>query len=144
MWHIKSFDELTKRELYEIYYLRTKTFVVEQTRIYQEVDANDLKAIHVFKIQDGRISAYARVYIEDDTVAFGRVVTAQECRGQGLGNELIEHIFMAIEQHFAGREIQIEAQQQVEPFYDKFEFTSVGTPFIFESTPHIKMVHQAL
>lgn len=49
MWSIKTFSELTTTELYAIYELRVKTFVVEQQRIYQEVDAIDLQAHHVFK-----------------------------------------------------------------------------------------------
>lgn len=49
MWSIKTFSELTTTELYAIYELRVKTFVVEQQRIYQEVDDTDLKAYHVFK-----------------------------------------------------------------------------------------------
>ena len=44
MWSIKTFSELTTTELYAIYELRVKTFVVEQQRIYQEVDDTDLKA----------------------------------------------------------------------------------------------------
>lgn len=50
MWQIKRFNELTVNELYRILYLRTATFVVDQKRIYQEVDNRDQQAIHIFKI----------------------------------------------------------------------------------------------
>lgn len=66
MWSIKTFSELTTTELYAIYELRVKTFVVEQQRIYQEVDDTDLKAYHVFKTVNQNIVAYARIFTEDD------------------------------------------------------------------------------
>lgn len=59
MWQSKTFTELTTSELYAIYNLRVKTFVVEQQRIYQEVDEIDLTAIHIFKMHNGKIIAYA-------------------------------------------------------------------------------------
>lgn len=38
MWQVKTFKQLTVEEFYQILYLRTKIFVVEQDRVYQEVD----------------------------------------------------------------------------------------------------------
>lgn len=144
MWQAKNFESLTTYELYQIYFLRTKTFVVDQKRIYQEVDAHDLTAWHVFNITDQQVIAYARIFLEGDQLTFGRVVTDQKYRGQGLGRELMEQIFQTITAHFPSKPIAIEAQQQVEAFYQKFDFVSQGQPFIFESTPHIKMIHPAL
>ena len=37
--------------------------------------------------------------------------------------------------------IEIEAQEQVVGLYEKFGFVTQGEPFIFESTPHIKMIY---
>lgn len=144
MWKEVKFTDLTTRELFEIYYLRTATFVVGQKRIYQEVDHQDLNAWHIFKIVDHKVVAYARVYLQKDFVTFGRVVTADNYRGQGLGAELMRHIMSVIKTKFSHKEITIEAQEQVEGFYKKFGFISQGKPFIFESTPHIKMIHPAL
>lgn len=81
MWSIKTFSELTTTELYAIYELRVKTFVVEQQRIYQEVDDTDLKAYHVFKTVNQNIIAYARIFTEDDHLSFGRVVVDKNQRG---------------------------------------------------------------
>ena len=144
MWEIKKFNELTTEELFAILYLRTEIFVVQQKRIYQEVDQNDLNAIHIFNTVDGKIAAYARIFSQNDNVTFGRVVTAPDFRGQGLGNELMQQIFEAIEQYFPKKQIEIEAQTHVENFYKKFDFTSYGEPFLFQHTPHIKMFHQPL
>lgn len=144
MWKEIEFKNLTTEELFAIYYLRTATFVVDQQRIYQEVDLHDVNAWHVFKMVDKKIIAYARIFLKKDYITFGRVVTAKEYRGQGLGKELMTHIMQAIRENFPQKEIEIEAQQQVEEFYKKFDFISQGDSFIFESTPHIKMVHQPL
>lgn len=146
-WKIKHFNELTTDELYKIYFLRTSTFVVGQKRIYQEVDEKDPQSIHIFNIdKDNEIIAYARVYLIDNgsKVSFGRVVTSLKVRGQGMGRELIDKIIEAIQTYFPNKLIEIEAQKQVEGYYQKFGFSSQGKPFIFESTPHIVMTHPAL
>lgn len=146
MWKVKSFAELSTMELYKIMYLRTATFVVEQKRIYQEVDENDLHAFHVFKEdRDGTIVAYARIFLLQPTiVTFGRVVTSQQVRGQGVGKELLAQIMQTIAEHFPNKKIEIEAQAQVKGYYERAGFTAEGAEFIFESTPHIKMTHTAL
>lgn len=145
MWQRRSFDDLSTKKLFEIYQLRAAVFSVEQQRIYNDVDDNDLVAIHLFDELDGQLAAYARVFLKDETtVTFGRVVTAPAFRGQGLGTELLKKIMITIKDYFPGKEIEIEAQAQVEGYYQKFGFTSEGETYIHASTPHIKMVHEAL
>lgn len=139
MWKIKQFSELTTKELFEILYLRTKIFVVDQNRIYQEVDDHDLESIHIFNVIDGKIAAYARVFPQNGNVTFGRVVTDPKYRGQGLGNELMEHVLNTIKENYPAKTIEIEAQVQVEGFYKKFGFQTHGEPFLFNHTPHLKM-----
>ena len=145
MWEIKRFDELTSLELYQILYLRTQVFVVDQKRIYQEVDNRDQKAIHVFKKdKDGHVIAYARIFLinNGETVSFGRVVTSIKVRGQGLGGQLLSKVMKTIESNFPKKAIEIEAQVQVQGFYKRAGFISKGKPFIYKSTPHIKMIHK--
>lgn len=144
MWKIKTFTELSTKELYDILYLRTKVFVVEQERVYQEVDSHDLESIHIFDVIDGKIVAYARVFAQNDNVTFGRVLTDPKYRGHGLGNELMEHILQTIRESFPKQEVEIEAQVQVEGFYQKFNSESHGKPFLFNHTPHLKMTHAAI
>lgn len=146
MWKIKYLEELSAMELYKIMYLRTATFVVEQQRVYQEVDQNDLRALHLFKESDaGEVIAYARIFLLDDsTVTFGRVVTSKKVRGKGVGKELRDQIMATIAKYFPNKKIEIEAQAQVKGYYEHAGFTAEGEEFIFESTPHIKMVHEAI
>lgn len=138
MWSIKTFSELTTTELYAIYELRVKTFVVEQQRIYQEVDDTDLKAYHVFKTVNQSIVAYARIFTEDDHLSFGRVVVDKNQRGQHLGADLMAHIEQVVQEHYADLPIQIEAQVPVQGFYQHFGFTSSGTLFYSTTRPTSK------
>jgi predicted GNAT family N-acyltransferase len=46
--HIKSFEELTVDELYELLRVRNEVFVVEQDCVYQDMDGDDKRAIHVW------------------------------------------------------------------------------------------------
>lgn len=143
MWSIKTFAELTTTELYAIYKLRVKTFVVEQDRVYQEVDDIDLNAVHVFKTDGADIVAYARVFKEGRHLSFGRVVVAPDSRGQRVGAALMEQILAVARTRFAGLPMQIEAQIQVQGFYKHFGFVTSGTPFIFNHTEHVKMLRAA-
>ncbi|MFC6182510.1 GNAT family N-acetyltransferase [Lactiplantibacillus daowaiensis] len=140
MWQIKRFADLTTTELYAIYHLRVKTFVVEQNRVYQEVDEIDQQAIHIFKVLDHKIVAYARVFQEGDHLSFGRVVVDQMLRGQHLGADLMDHVLAVAHDQFPQETIQIEAQIQVQDFYKRYQFQPVGAPFLFNHTPHIKMI----
>ena len=144
MWFRKKLTELNPIEFYQILKLRIDTFVVEQERIYHELDAKDLEAVHVFHTnKDGEIEAYARVFEEGEHLVFGRVVTAKSSRGQGLGGKLIREILQLCSEKWAGKEIKIEAQEQVVELYEKYGFEAVGQPFLFESTPHLTMVYKA-
>ena len=143
MWYRKEFKELELKEFYEIVQLRLETFVVEQTRIYNDLDAIDLRAIHLFH-QDakGRVDTYARIFETGGRVHFGRVAVAKDSRGQGPGRAMVEQILDLCEQSFPGRAIEIEAQEQVVGLYEKLGFQRVSEPFILASTPHVKMIYQ--
>ena len=129
-------------EFYKILKLRIDIFVCEQERIYHELDEKDLTAMHLFHVNEQEeVDAYARVFVEDRKVIFGRLVTATSARGKGLGNRLVEEILIFCEKEWPRKIIEIEAQEQVVGLYEKFGFVSQGEPFIFESTPHIKMIY---
>lgn len=65
MWSRKKLTELNPIEFYQIIKLRIDTFVVEQERIYPELDEKDLEAVHVYHANEqGEIDAYARVFEE--------------------------------------------------------------------------------
>lgn len=144
MWQIKKFSELSTKELFDILYLRTEVFVVDQNRVYQEVDEHDLESVHIYDVVDDKIVAYARVFPQNGNVTFGRVLTDPNYRSQGLGNQLMKQVLQVIHTEFPDKEIEIEAQVQVEGFYKKFNFETHGEPFLFNHTPHLKMTHIAI
>ncbi|GAO99380.1 GNAT family N-acetyltransferase [Fructobacillus ficulneus] len=141
MWQAKKFDDLTNRELWGIYRARMSVFVEEQKIMYQDVDEVDLQAIHVFYEKDGQILAYGRAFAKDDSVlSFGRVLTVQEARGQGLGKELVQQLLAALTAHFGQETIEIEAQEHAVGLYERFGFQPVGEVFLEVGVRHLKMV----
>lgn len=141
-WFDKTFNELTTMELFKIYYLRCQVFNGEQESTYPDPDMQDLTAHHVFAMQDDQIAAYARYFEINDGVTFGRVVTAPEYRGKGLGKQLIRKVLQQIQATFPNKQITIHAQQYVERFYRELGFKSVGGPFVEAERQHIKMIYK--
>lgn len=46
--HIKTFQSLTVDELYELLRIRNDVFVVEQNCVYQDLDYDDQKSVHLW------------------------------------------------------------------------------------------------
>lgn len=85
---VKTLQELTPEELFEIYKLRVSVFVVEQKCPYQEVDDADKVAYHVWMKDEDGIQAYLRVLPKGatfDECSIGRVIAVK--RRCGLGDE---------------------------------------------------------
>lgn len=139
-WKVKTFGQISRDELWAIYFARVQTFVVEQKRPYQEVDTVDHDALHIWAEEDGQLLAYARVFHGEDHTTFGRVLTTPAARGKGLGKQLIHKVLEEIDEHFDHPHIEINSQADKEGFYAKFGFQAVGDVYTFHQTPHIKMI----
>lgn len=141
MWQIKEMNALTGLEFFKIAQLRQAVFVVEQKRLYQEFDEIDLRCEHCFYIDPAthELLAYARLFLEEDKVTFGRVTTSASIRGTGFGDTLLTTILAFIEKKWPRKEVFIEAQEQAIGFYRKHDFVIVGPPFTFNLTPHVRM-----
>ncbi|MCK8627907.1 GNAT family N-acetyltransferase [Fructobacillus cardui] len=141
MWHIKTFDELSNREIWAMYRTRIEVFVVDQHSEYQDVDERDLTALHVFYEVDGELLAYARVFTKNqETVTFGRVLTVRKARGQGLGKALVQKLMDVMATHFDQDKIEIEAQEHAIGLYERFGFGVYGDTFLDVGVPHKMMV----
>ncbi|MQS88898.1 GNAT family N-acetyltransferase [Companilactobacillus mishanensis] len=140
MWEVKQFKDLTKDEIFQMYKLRSEVFVVEQDRLYQDVDDIDLTAYHLLNLEDNILKAYARIFPEDDHISFGRVVVSKQKRGTGLGGKLVTKILETIKNEFPNQNIEIHAEDYVQHFYEKFGFKRIGEVIIFNNSPHVKMV----
>ncbi|MGX6428597.1 GNAT family N-acetyltransferase [Levilactobacillus yonginensis] len=143
-WLSYGLEDMSAMDLYKVAYERIETFVVAQKRMYQEIDDIDPVARHILGYQDGELVAYARVFMDGDHVTFGRVLTAPEHRGEGLGRQLMAQIEAEIKRSFPGEPISIEAQVDKQHFYEKFGYKVEGDMFLFNSTPHLQMVKAAL
>lgn len=110
MWKVKSFEELTVSELFEIYKLRVSVFVVEQESPYQDVDEKDKICLHgLYMNEQGELAAYFRLIPEADGVHLGRVVVNPRHRKGGLGRELVATALTICQQRFSGLTVHSSA-----------------------------------
>ena len=85
VFHQKSFQELTVDELYELLRVRSEVFVVEQDCVYQDMDNDDQKSIHLWLTVANKVVALARVCpagTHMQEISIGRVITTE--RGKDL------------------------------------------------------------
>ncbi|MFQ3324287.1 MAG: ElaA protein [Pseudomonadales bacterium] len=145
-WQWQSFDDLTKTELYEILRLRETVFVLEQECAYQDLDYLDQHAWHACgRNDDGELAAYCRVVYPGKKYqepAIGRVATAKEFRGLGIGIALMDYAIKQTEHHYEQQGIRISAQQYLEKFYTDLGFVVSSEPYKEDEIPHIEMLRK--
>ena len=141
-WHLHTFAELTAAQLYAIIALRERVFVVEQKCAYQDADGVDPVSRHLWAEHRGAIAAYLRIVpagVKFAELSLGRVITAPEARGTGLGRELMKRGIAAA----AGVPIRIGAQAHLEKFYGELGFQRASDVYDEDGIPHIEMVRPA-
>ncbi len=142
--HIKTFDQLSTQELYEILRLRCAVFVVEQNCPYQDIDGrDDFAATHIFYEEQGEVIAYLRCYypegeIAGGTLRMGRVISAR--RGIGLGAKVVSAAIAHAKEQLRPARIYIEAQCYAIGFYEKAGFRTCGDEFLEDGIPHVPMM----
>ncbi|WP_299015022.1 GNAT family N-acetyltransferase [uncultured Polaribacter sp.] len=138
----KTFQELTTTELYQILQLRSDVFVVEQDCVYQDIDFKDQKALHILGFKEDKIIAYTRVFKPRDyfdNASIGRVVVQEKQRKFGYGYHLMEASIATIKENFKVDKITISAQVYLTKFYNSLGFKQVGTQYLEDGIPHIRM-----
>ncbi len=145
--HQKTFHELTTDELYELLRVRSEVFVVEQNCVYQDLDYDDQKSIHLWLTVDSslipsgnKIVALARVCpagTHMKEVSIGRVITTE--RGKGYGKQIMLCAIKTATEHFNATLIDIEAQEYAKGFYEGVGFKQSSESFILDGIPHIRM-----
>jgi ElaA protein len=134
---VKRFEELTLEELYEILRLRVDVFVVEQDCPYPEIDGIDYDSIHVFSMENGRVTAYLRYYESDVCMRIGRVIAAE--RGKGHGKELMTKGIDLIRTTTDADRIVLGAQVVAMGFYESLGFRACSEPYDEDGIMHITM-----
>ncbi|MER3319517.1 MAG: GNAT family N-acetyltransferase [Allomuricauda sp.] len=140
---VKTFDELTIEELYQILRLRSEVFVVEQDCVYQDLDNKDQKALHIIGKKGDEIVAYTRIFKPGDyfeNVSIGRVVVNQDQRKYGLGKQIMHASLTAINERFPDSPIEISAQSYLLKFYTDLGFNAFGEEYLEDGIPHMRML----
>jgi ElaA protein len=141
--------DLTRDELHAIMRLRIDVFVVEQDCPYPELDGKDVQSIHVYAFKsDDAISAgdaaaaTIRICAPEESYSepsIGRVATRMDCRGVGLGIEIMNRAIAECDTQYPGLGIRISAQCYLEKFYTDLGFKSTGETYLEDDIPHIQM-----
>lgn len=138
--HKKTFQQLTTDELYELLRVRSEVFVVEQNCVYQDLDYDDQKSIHLWLTEGEKVIAMARVCpagTHMKEISIGRVITTE--RGKGYGKQIMLHAIDAAVEYFNAELIDIEAQEYAKGFYEGVGFKQSSETFMLDGIPHIKM-----
>ncbi len=135
---VKYFDDLTTKELYELLKARISIFVLEQNRVYQDLDDKDYHSLHVFFEDNGEVVACLRAFLkEDNVVQIGRVLTLYH--GNGLGGKLLKEGIAQIQNKMNPKKIYIEAQCYATGFYEREGFKICSEEFLKDGIPHVAM-----
>ena len=144
-YYFRSYNELTKRELFDIYFLRQEVFIVEQNCVYQDIDQKDHYSYHLMAYDEEILVAYLRIVhpgISYDEPSIGRVLTKIGYRGRGISKNIIQSAIQKVRDVYKHSNIRISAQEYLIPFYTSLNFESVGEVYLEDDIPHIEMMHK--
>ena len=137
-WTIKTFDELTGKEIYEILKSRAEVFVKEQKISYVDEDDVDYKSWHVLGIENGRVAAYLRAFKDgENTLKIGRVLTL--VHGKGTGSQLMKYAISELKAKTNCKKFIMDAQSHAISFYKRLGFRITSEEYLEEGIPHVDM-----
>lgn len=142
---IKSFQELTVDELYDLLRLRSEVFVVEQNCVFLDQDNKDQKCYHLLLYSGQELVGYSRLVpagLSYSEMAIGRVITSPSARGKGLGRILMELSIEYCHKIFGKGDIRLGAQTYAHGFYASLGFVSDGDVYDEDGIEHIEMVRK--
>lgn len=143
-WSFRSFQDLSKDDLYAILSLRQDVFIIEQQSIYRDLDFLDQKATHLMGMMDDKLAAYMRLLppgtVYPDSFCVGRFVTAPFARQQGLGKAAIEQARDYFKKIDSNTPIRGSAQLYLVKWYESLGFQTEGQPYDDGGVPHIDVV----
>jgi ElaA protein len=142
-WQWLRYEQLALDDLYDALALRCRVFILEQGP-YLDPDGLDRGAVHLLgRDEGGALHAYLRVLPPGRKYAepsIGRVITAPERRGVGLGRALMRRGLAQCGQLWSGQGVRISAQQRLENFYASLGFAAVGEAYLEDGIPHLEML----
>lgn len=144
-WRLARFDELSPREIHDIFRARLEVFVVEQNCVFQDLDGLDPECWHLTGAE-GQLVAYCRLVPPGTKFAepsIGRVLTTGSARRSGAGRELMRRAVDHATRLWPGRALRIGAQKYLEHFYGEFGFVTASEPYDEDGIPHVEMLRAA-
>ncbi|WGF93478.1 GNAT family N-acetyltransferase [Aequorivita marisscotiae] len=144
-FNVKNFEELSRKELYEILQLRSEIFVVEQDCVYQDIDGKDQRALHIMGWENDILVTYARCFQAGDyfdEASIGRVLVRENYRKLGYGHQITDAAIKAIVEKYKADTIKISAQIYLVMFYESHGFKTIGDRYMEDGIPHIAMIRE--
>ena len=142
-WSWKSFEQITKEELYEVLSFRQSIFVVEQKSWYQDADGLDNISLHLLLKDNTFLVGYLRLIPPGkkyDTPSIGRIAIKENLRGNAIGSELVKRGIKKSSETYLTDSVTISAQNYLTKFYQNHGFTIQGEVYDEDGIPHVKMV----
>ena len=117
--------------------IRTYVFIQDQKIAEnEEWDVEDEKSLHFVMYDQNQAIATARL-LENNSI--GRVAVLKNYRGQGIGQQLMQHIIaVAREEERAFR--KLSAQVHAIGFYENLGFQVQGESYLDCGIPHVDML----
>ncbi len=141
----RSWQDLSKQELYDMLQLRLAVFSVEQDCPYQDCDDLDQVAHHLLAYEGNKLVGYLRVFESLDkyqgNASIGRVCSCESKRGSGFGKQLMQAAVVYCDENFS-KTITISAQAYLRDFYHEFGFDVASEIYLEDGIEHIKMVRE--
>ena len=141
-WNIQHFNKLTTLTFHNIISLREKVFVVEQDRVYLDVDGKDVYSHHVYgQDSNGNVVATCRILEpnNENIMFIGRVVCCIKHRGSGFGNKAMNKALDFIKEKYPDSRVQISAQTYLMKFYTTLGFVAYGEEYLEDNIPQFAM-----
>ena len=142
-WLWLRFGELGVDNLYDALVLRCRAFVLEQGA-YLDTDGIDRQSWHLLgRDAAGVLQAYLRAVdpgIKYAEPSIGRVATAPEVRGTGVGRELMRRGLARCAGTWPDQGVRISAQARLRRFYAELGFEAIGDEYSEDAIPHLEML----
>ena len=140
VWRWKTWDDLSKEELYSLLRLRHQIFIIEQQCLYQHLDNFDQLAVHLIGCQGDTVVAHGRAFppgTKSEFCSLSGICVAEQARGQGLGGELLKERIKYLETHFPGVKIVTSVQEYRVPVYQKLGFQTDSERYVIEGEAYL-------
>lgn len=146
IWQCKAFSDLSPAALHRLLALRCSVFIIEQNCPYLDPDYKDEHSLHVMGWLGNELVACSRILpagVSYNEVSIGRVATAKEVRGSGIGKILMTKTMEYIHSTFGNVPVRISAQSYLQKYYEGYGFTRTEKEeYLEDDIPHVEMLCQ--